>query len=186
MSVSAIDVRRGQAYYYNDGIWIIISNEKIAKGKGRSYQILVMKNIKTGQNIKERFRTEEQLEPVVVDRRPMEYLYSNTGSHVFMDPETYDQVEIPLELLGDQAVYLVANITLEIAFVEGQAVTAELPNFVELKVVDTSPQVKGATATNQMKEAVCEGGARVKVPPFVENGGIIKVDTRNGEYLGRA
>lgn len=186
MSVSAIDVRRGQAYHYNDGIWVIVSNEKVAKGKGRSYQILAMKNIKTGQNIQERFRTEEQLEPVTVDRKPMEYLYSDTNNHILMDPETYDQIEMPLDIIGDQAVYLVPNISIEVTFIEGNAVTVELPNVVELTVVDTPPQIKGATATNQMKDAVCDGGAKVKVPPFVENGGMIKVDTRSGEYLGRA
>ena len=116
----------------------------------------------------------------------MEYLYSDGDSHVVMDGQSYEQVNVPADLIGDKGVYLTPNIMLEVAFVDGRAISAELPNTVELKVEDTPPQVKGATATNQLKDAVCDGGAKVRVPPFVENGTVIKVDTRTGEYLGRA
>jgi elongation factor P len=91
-----------------------------------------------------------------------------------------------MDMIGEQAVFLKENIALEIAFVGGNPITIELPNTVELTVTDTPPQIKGATATNQYKDAVCEGGAKVKVPPFVENGEVIKVDTRTGEYISRA
>jgi elongation factor P len=103
-----------------------------------------------------------------------------------MDPKSFEQTELPAELIGENSVYLQPNIILQIALVDGQPVTAELPFTVELKVVDTPPQVKSATVTNVMKEALCEGGARIKVPPFVENGMTIRVDTRTGEYLGKA
>jgi elongation factor P len=116
----------------------------------------------------------------------MEYLYSDASSHVVMDPDTFEQVHLPAELIGDQKVYLVPNIHLQVAFVDGKAVTVDLPNTVELTVAQTPPQVKSATATSQMKEAVCEGGARIKVPAFVENGTKVKVDTRTGEYISRA
>jgi elongation factor P len=174
------------AVNYKDGIWVCVSNEKVAKGKGQSYQSVSLKNVQSGQLISERFRTTEQFDQAIVDRRGLEYLYSDGSSHVLMDPESYDQLSIPAELIGDNSVYLAENIPIEVSFVDGQAVTAELPNTVELKVVDTPPQVKGATATNQLKDAVCEGGAKIRVPPFVENGTIVKVDTRTGEYLGRA
>jgi len=186
MSIQAIELRRGQAIQYKDGIWVCVDNAKVAKGKGRSYQSIQLKNVKTGQLIGERFRTQDQFEQVMVDRKQMEYLYSDSSSHILMDPESYEQLGIPLELIGDGAVYLAENIQIEVSFVEGEAILAELPNTVELVVADTPPQVKGATATNQLKDAVCEGGARIKVPPFVENGTRVKVDTRTGEYLGRA
>ena len=186
MSIKASELRRGMAVEYKNGLWVCINNEKVAKGKGRSYQSIQLKNIQTGQLAEERFRTQEEFEQVMLDRRPMEYLYSDGSHHVVMDKESYEQVELPAELIGEQAVYLMPNITLEVGFVDGSATIADLPNTVELVIKDTPPEVKGATATNQLKDAVCEGGAKIKVPPFVENGTRVKVDTRTGEYLGRA
>ena len=186
MAIKASELRRGQAVGYKNGIWVCTENEKIAKGKGQSYQSIGLKNVQTGQNLSERFRTTEEFEQVIVDRKYYEYLYTDGSGHVLMDPESYDQVPIPTELIGDRSVYLTENIRIDVAFVEGRAITADLPNTVILKVTDTPPQVKGATATNQPKEAVCEGGARIKVPPFIENGTSVEVDTRTGEYLSRA
>jgi elongation factor P len=186
MSVKAIDLRRGQAVNYKGGLWVVVSNQKVAKGNWRSSQVIELKNIQTGQLIQDRFRTSEEFEQAILDRKTMEYLYSDAGGHVVMDTETFEQTHIPKELIGEQEVYLTENIPVEVAFVEGQPVTAELPNAVELTIKDTPPQVKGATATNQLKDATCEGGARIKVPPFIENGTVVKVDTRSGEYLGRA
>jgi elongation factor P len=185
MAIKASDLRRGMAVEYKDGIWICTGNEKVAKGNWRSYHQIQLKNFETGQLIRDRFRTDDQFEQLMVDRKSMEYLYSDGSSHVFMDPESYEQVELDKDLIGDDDVYLQPNIQVEVAYVEGKPVTAELPNTVELTVVDTPPQIKGATATNQAKDAVCEGGAKIKVPPFVENGTVIKVDTRTGEYISR-
>ena len=186
MGIKAIDVRRGMAVNWRDGIWVITKNEKVAKGNWRSYQVVALKNIKTGQLIEERFRTDEQFDQAMLDRKPMEYLFSEGNNHIVMDPDSYEQVPIPAELIGEQAVYLTPNIRLEIALVEGRPVTVDLPNTVELKVIDTPPAVRGATVTNQLKEALCEGGAKIRVPAFVEIGTVIKVDTRTGEYLSRA
>ena len=184
--IKAIDLRRGMAVNYKDGIWACVDNQKVAKGNWRSYQVVKFRNVRTGQLIEERFRTDQGFEQALVDRKAMEYLYSTVSAHVVMDPDSYEQIELPADLLGESSVYLAPNITLQVAFVDGAPVTVELPNAVELKVVDTPPQVKGATATNQLKDAACEGGARIRVPPFVENGQVVKVDTRTGEYLGRA
>ena len=186
MSIQAIDVRRGMAVWYKDQLWVVVDNEKIAKGKGPSYQSVQLRNLTSGQLIRERFRPSESFEPEHIDRKEMEYLYSDATGHVVMDGETYEQIAVPADLIGPKNVFLAPNIMLAVAFVQGRVVTAELPNTVELTVTDTPPQVRGATATNQLKDAVCEGGARVKVPPFVENATVIKVDTRTGEYLGRA
>jgi elongation factor P len=186
MAIKAIDLRRGMAVNYKDGIWVTIENEKVAKGNWRSYQVIQLKNLMTGQLIKERFRTDESFEQAMLDRKQMEYLYFDGKHHVVMDPKTFDQMELLPDLIGEASVYLAPNIILEVSSVDGQPAVVELPNSVELVVVDTPPQVKGATATNQLKEAVCEGGAKVRVPSFVENGTKIKVDTRSNEYLGRA
>ncbi|MFP4140763.1 MAG: elongation factor P [Planctomycetota bacterium] len=186
MSVRACDLKRGQAVEFKDGIWVCADNEKVVKGKGRSYHQIQLKNFETGQLVRERFRNEDLFEPVHVDRRDMEYLYSDGSSHVFMDPESYEQVNIPQDLIGELSVYLQPNIVCQIAYVQGQPLDVELPAHVEVELVECPPNVKGATATNQLKDAVAEGGAKVKVPPFIERGETIRVDTRTGEYLGRA
>ena len=186
MSIKAIHLRRGMGVTFKDDVWVVFSVDHVVKGKGGSIMQIELKNAKTGQIVGNRFRTTETFEQAMFDRKKMEYLYSDGGHHVVMDRDTFEQVELPGELIGEKAVYLAPNIELEVAFVEGLAVSAELPNTVELKVVDTPPELKGATATAQTKDARCEGGARVRVPPFIKNGEVIKVDTRNGEYLSRA
>ena len=186
MSIKASDLRRGMGVMYKDGVWVVFSTEHVAKGNKRSYMQIELKNARTGQLIKERFRVGDDFEQAIFDRKSMEYLYSDGDGHVVMDLDTYEQSHMSAELIGDQKVYLAPGLRLEVSLVDGQPVAVELPNTVELKVVDTPPQVKGATATSQLKEATCEGGARIRVPPFVENGQLVKVDTRSGEYLGRA
>ncbi len=184
--IKAIDLRRGMAVNHKDSLWVCVDNQKVAKGNWRSYQVIKLKNIKTGQLIEDRYRTDEGFEQAMMEHKAMEYMYSDAKCHVVMDPTTYEQIELPLELIGDQAVYLTPNIPLQVAFVDDKPITVELPFTVELTVIDTPPGIKGATATNQTKEALCEGGAHIKVPPFVENGTKVKVDTRTGEYLSRA
>jgi elongation factor P len=185
MSVKAIDLRRGMAIQYKNGIWVCVNNEKVAKGNWRSSQVIQLKNIQTGQLIQERFRTDEDFEDAYLERKEMEYLYAEGDHLVLMDTTTYDQTEIATEFFGDAVKYLSPNLHVQVAFVQGKPVTIDLPNTVELKIIDTPPNLQGATATGQMKEALCEGGARVKVPAFVENGSVIKVDTRTNEYLNR-
>ena len=186
MSIKASDLRRGMGVQYKDKTWVVFSSQHVAKGKGQSYMQIELKEAKTGQIIKQRFRVNEQLEQAIFESKSMEYLYSDGSSHIVMDPESFEQLALPAELVGDRSVYLAPNIRLEVSFVEGQVVSVELPYTVELEVVDTPPEVKGATATAQQKDALCGGGARVRVPPFIENGTKIKVDTRTGQYLGRA
>lgn len=186
MGIKAIDLRRGMAVEFKDGIWICVANEKVAKGNWRSSQVIQLKNLQSGQLVKDRFRTDELFNEIYLERKEMEYLYANGDHFVFMDPSTYDQVEIGSDFIGDAAVYLTPNLHVQVAFVEGKAVTFDLPNTVELTIADTPPQIQGATATAQMKDALCEGGAKIKVPAFIVNGEVIKVDTRTGEYLSRA
>ena len=186
MAIKAIDLRKGMAVTHKDGLWVCVSNEKVAKGNWRSYQVIQLKNVVTGQLIEDRYRTDEGFDQAILEHKPMEYMFSEGKNHVVMDGDSYEQVNIPEELIGDLKVYLQPNIPLMVAMVEGRPVTAELPNVVELKVLDTPPEVKGATVTNVGKEAKCEGGAIVKVPQFIKIGEKIKVDTRTGEYLGRA
>jgi len=186
MALKLGDYKRGQALMWRGEIWVIQKMDHVKPGKGPAYLQTDLKSPKTGQNISNRFRSEEQFEPVHFDKVTMDYLYSDNNSHVFMDPESYEQVEVPKEFIGDMAVYLIENCPCEVCSVDGKILTVEFPHIVELTVEDVPPQVKGATATNQPKDALCVGGAKIRVPAFVENGGVIKVDTRTGEYTGRA
>jgi elongation factor P len=187
MAIKAIDLLRGMAVSYKEGgIWVCVDNQKVAKGNWRSYQVIQLKNVKTGQLIEERFRTDEDFEQLILDRKPMEYMFSDSNGHVVMDMDSYEQLSLPDDLIGENRVYLQPNIQLQVATVEGKPITVDLPNVVELKVIDTPPEVKGGTVTNVKKEAICEGGAKIKVPQFIKVGEKIKVDTRTGECLGRA
>jgi len=185
-SIKAIDLRRGMGVIWKNTIWIVVANQKVAKGNWRSSQVLTLKNLKAGQVVEDRFRTEELFEQVIFDRKPMNYLYSDPNGHAFMDIETYEEVRLSLDLVGDQAAFLTPNLQVTIDLVDGKPVLVELPTTVELVVKDTPPELKGATVTNTMKEADCEGGARIKVPGFVTNGDHVLVDTRTGQYLSKA
>jgi len=186
MSVKALHLRRGQGVQWENDVWVVFSTTHVTKGKGQSYMQIELKNAKTGQLIGRRFRVDEQLDEAFFERKKMEFLYADGTNLIMMDPESFEQSELPKELVGDKDVFLVPNMEVDISYAEGLAVSIDLPNTVELAVVDTPPQLKGATATNQLKDATCEGGALIKVPPFIENGTVVKVDTRTGEYLGRA
>ncbi len=186
MSVKASNLRRGQGVMWEGEVWVVFSSSHVAKGKGQSYMQIELRNAKSGQIIGRRFRVDEGLEEAFFERKKMEYLYMQGQDMVLMDPNNYEQLEVSISLLGDKKVYLVPNMELELSFAQGECIGVELPNTVELKIVDTPPALRGATATNQLKEAICEGGAKVRIPAFVENGTVIKVDTRTNDYLGRA
>lgn len=185
-SIKSIDLRRGQGVIWRNSIWICVENNKVAKGNWRSSQVVKLKNLNTGQVLEERFRTEEEFEQAIIERRPVQYLYSEGDNHVFMDMENYEEIRVSREFVGDQSAYLSPNLEVILGRMDGKPITVELPVTVELVIKETPPGMRGATATNQMKEALCEGGARVKVPPFIESGTRIKVDTRTGEYIERA
>jgi elongation factor P len=186
MAQKVSDFKRGEGFEWRDGLWIFLNMDHVKPGKGPAYIQADIRNARTGQVLSNRFRPEEQLEPIFFDRRKVEYLYSEPTKHIFMNGETYEQVEVPADVIGDDSVYLTPNCECTICYVGNEILNIELPNTVELTIVDVPPNVKSATATNVQKDAKCEGGAVIKVPPFVENGEVIKVDTRTGDYLGRA
>ena len=183
--IKAVDLRRGIAVRYRDDLWTVVDSQHVAKGNKRSLMQVKLKNLSSGSIIDERFRVSDSLEDVFVDKRQMEYSYSNAQGHFCMDSQTYEQVPIGLEVIGDGVRYLVSGTTLEVHFFDSKAVLAILPNTMDLKVVEAPPVVKGATATNQNKTATLETGIKVQVPPFVGVGETVRVDTRSGEYVER-
>lgn len=191
MPIKATDIRRGQAILFDGQLHIVLDTEHVKPGKGPAYVQAKMKNNDTGTIKVNRLNSSDKFEDVNIDRRPMQYLYDSSGHgagpYVFMDNETYDQLEIDSDVVPiDQSQWLKENLDVTVMLFDGKPLGVDLPAAVELEVTDTAPQPKGATATNQLKEAVVETGAKIRVPPFIENGVVVKVSTSTGEYLGKA
>ena len=191
MPIKATDIKRGQALMYEGQLHVVIGTEHVKPGKGPAYVQAKMKNIETGTIKTNRLNSSDRFEDVSIDRRAMQYLYETSGQghgpFVFMDQQTYDQLEIDTDVLPKgQSQWLKENTEVTVMIFDGKPLGVELPVSVELKVVETAPQVKGATATNQLKEATVETGARVRVPPFIEIGQVVRIKSETGEYLGKA
>ena len=185
MGIKATEMKKGMVLSIDGNPCRVIDYQHVKLGKGGAVLQTKLKNMMDGTIITKRIRSEETLEQVFVDKQAYEYLYSSGDEHVFMHKENYDQINLGDDLFVDGTKYCKPNTDVEIHFLDGKPLTVVLPNSVELEVADTPPAIKGATATNQYKKATMETGAEVMVPPFVEPGEMIRVDTRNGEYLER-
>lgn len=184
--IKAVDLRKGRTVMYEDQIYVVQESQHVAKGNKRSYMQTKLKNLKSGVIREVRFSVNDRLEVPFVESKQHEYLYQDSGGHVLMDSESYEQITVDGALFGDAIRFLKPNEKVTVTRCENQIVGIELPTVVELEVTETPPVVKGATATNQSKDATMETGVRVRVPPFVQPGERIRVDTRTGEYLDRA
>jgi len=183
--MKASEMKKGQAVKVDGRLYTIVDFEHVKLGKGGAVYQTRIKSIANAliQNI--RVRSEEILEEVELQKKSYEYLYSKASEHILMDSQTFDQVTLNDAVFGDAVKYLKPNMQVLIDFYEEKPVTITLPNTVDLKVVDTSPEIKGATAQSQTKPAALETGAVVQVPAFVKTGEIIRVDTRTGLYVTR-
>lgn len=184
--IEASQLKRGAVLNYEGQLVKIVELSLLTPGNWRSMVQMKLKNLKSGAIVQKRFRSNDKLELAYLDTRMMEYLYSTGSEHIFMDVESLDQIPIAEELLEDAMNYLIPNTRVSIQFYENNPVNIDLPTTVNLKVVQTDPAVKGQTATNQYKPAELETGLKVNVPPFIQQGDVLKVDTRSGEYLSRA
>lgn len=182
----ASELRPGKVIEHEGTLFTVKEATHVAKGNKRSYIQLKLKNFQTGQVIDQRARVDDTFETPFVQNKEYEYLYFDGNDYILADPETYDQIPVSKELFGEAIAFLKENIRVTCEIVNGKIVNAELPVVVELTVTDTPPVVRGATATNQSKDATLETGVVVKVPPFIEPGEVVRVDTRSGEYLERA
>jgi elongation factor P len=158
----------------------------VTPGNLRAFVQAKLRRLSDGIMIEKRLRSTEEVAEAFLDKRDMEYLYSDKNSHVFMDTTTYDQISVSEELLGDAMKYFKPNTPVTALLHGEKIVSIELPKVVELTVTETTPQPKGATATNQMKDATLETGLRTRVPPFIEVGEVVRITTEDGSYLSRA
>lgn len=165
--------------------YTIVENEFVKPGKGQAFNRVKVRNLKTGRVIERTFKSGESVEGADVVDTDMQYLYSDGDAWHFMNPETFDQVQASETAMGDAAQWLKGEETCVVTLYNGEPLTVTPPNFVELKITETDPGVRGDTATGGSKPATLETGAVVKVPLFIEEGEVLKVDTRTGEYVSR-
>jgi elongation factor P len=184
--IKAVELRRGRVIVHEGQMWTVVETKHSVQQQRAALMRTKIKNFVTGQVLEVRFDPEDILEVPFLESKEYEYLYAEGQNLVLMDTQTFDQVAVPKEMLGEGLKFLTPNTKLSAAVSEGNIITVELPQVVELKVVEAPPVVKGATVTNQPKDVVLETGARVKVPAFIGPGEIVRVDTRSGEYLERA
>ncbi len=185
MNVKASDIRRGMVVTMDGNNFVVVDFAHRTPGNLRAFVQAKLKNMSNGTIIEKRLRSDEQLEVPFVESKEYEYLYSAGEEHVFMDTETFDQVHFGDDMVGESMPYLLPNSRVMVKYVDNKPVSVEVPASVDLTVVDTPPSIKGATATNQYKEAVTETGLKVMVPPFIDPGEKVRIDTRSGEYLER-
>jgi elongation factor P len=164
----------------------VLNYQHVKPGKGPAFVRIKMRNIRKNSTVEKTLRPDEKIEDVYIERRKMQYLYSDGSSAVFMDLESYEQESVPLHLIEDERRFLTEGLEIDVSFYEGEIISVDLPIFVVLKITHTEPGLKGDTATTTYKPAEVETGARIQVPLFVNEGDSIKVDTRSGEYMERA
>ncbi|HEY1685884.1 MAG TPA: elongation factor P [Tepidisphaeraceae bacterium] len=182
----ASDVRRGQAVIIDGKLLVVTNADHNTPGNLRAKVQFKLRDVSKGTILDKRVGATDDIDTVNLDRRKVEYLYSDNEGHVIMDLDTYDQQTIPKEVFGDDILYLKPNTEMQAMFHDGKVVSYELPKTVDLQVTDTPPGIKGATATNQMKDAEMETGLKTRVPPFIEIGETLRISTETGEYLSRA
>jgi elongation factor P len=179
-------MRPGMIIKHNNDLHSVFSVEHRTPGNLRAFIQAKLRNLRTGAMFEHRFRSSDPIEKIVVDEIKMEFLYNDGDDYYFMDTGTYEQTNLKRDTLGDAVEYLTPNLQISVEFFDGKAVGIELPQTVELTVVETEPGLKSATASSVTKPAKTETGLVVQVPPFINEGDKIKVDTSEGAYLSRA
>jgi elongation factor P len=186
MAIPATQMRPGMIIKHNNELHAVFSVEHRTPGNLRAFIQAKLRNLRTGAMFEHRFRSPDPIERVVVDEVSMDFLYNDGDDYYFMNTENYEQTHLKRDTLGDAVDYLTANLQITVSFFDGVAVGIELPGTVELTVVETEPGLKSATASSVTKPATLETGLVVYVPPFINEGEKIRVDTAEGAYLSRA
>ncbi|MBP3925203.1 elongation factor P [bacterium] len=184
--ISVNDLKTGLTLELDNGLWSVVEFLHVKPGKGAAFVRSKLKNVVTGQVVEKTFRAGEKVGKAMLDRREMQYLYQEGAEYVMMDNETYEQLQVTADQIGDGIKYLKENMVVQILMHNGRIIGVDLPAHVILEVTDTPPAEKGNTAQGGTKPATLETGAVVNVPFFVSNGDKIRVDTRTNEYLDRA
>ncbi|MDV6013277.1 elongation factor P [Haloechinothrix sp. LS1_15] len=180
------DLKNGLVLNLDGQLWSVVNFQHVKPGKGGAFVRTTLKNVMTGKVVDKTFNAGVKVDTATVDRREMTYLYNDGTDYVFMDGETFEQVPIPPETVGDAARFMLENSEVQVSFHENVPLFVELPTTVELTITETGPGVQGDRSTGGTKPATLETGTEVHVPLFLDTGERIKIDSRDGRYLGRA
>ncbi len=184
--ISVTDLRNGTKVEMDGGLWECLGYQHQKIGRGGAKVVAKFRNLETLSIVERTFNAGEKLQDIFIDYRPMQFLYADGDTFTFMDLETYEQPTLDRAQIGDGARFLKENVEVTVDYYQGRALKVTLPNVVELAIVETDPGMKGDTVSGGTKPARLESGAMVQVPLFVSPGEVVRVDTRSGEYLGRA
>lgn len=184
--ISVNDFKTGLTIEVDGGIWSVSDFQHVKPGKGAAFVRSKLRNLRTGAIQEKTFRAGEKVNRAHIENRKMQYLYSNGGIHTFMDMQSYDQMDLEASQIKDELNYLKENMEVNIQTYEGETIGVEMPNNVELKVVETEPGLKGDTQSGGSKPATLETGYTVSVPLFINEGDVLVIDTRSGNYVSRA
>src|SRR6056297_2070622 len=184
--INGNEIRPGNVLDHNGGLWAAVKVDHVKPGKGGAFAQVELRNLRNGSKLNERFRSADKVERVRLEQKDQQFLYQEGENLIFMDTETYEQIELPAEILGERRPFLQDGMTITVEFYESAALNATLPQKVTCRVVETEPVVKGQTAANSFKPAVLDNGVKVLVPPFVGQDEDIIVNTETMEYAERA
>lgn len=183
---AANDIRKGQVIKYNGEPHLVMETQHRTPGNLRAFVQMKMRNLRYGKSLDQRFNSTDTVEVLSTDKRTLEFSYADRENFAFIDPETYETVELSANLVGDAKNYLTANGKVEVLFVDEKPITIDLPSAVTLKITESADGIKGDTASNVQKPATLETGLVIQVPLFVKEGELVRVSTADGTYLGRA
>ena len=186
MKINGNEIKPGNVLQHQDTLWAVVKVQHVKPGKGGAFAQVELKNLRNGSKLNERFRSADKVERVRLEQKDQQFLYESDGMLVFMDSETFEQIELPADILGERRPFLQDGMTIQIEYHESEALNASLPQKVTCTVTETEPVVKGQTAANSFKPAVLDNGVRVMIPPFVGEGEAIIVNTETMEYSERA
>ncbi|MCG8445249.1 MAG: elongation factor P [Hyphomicrobiales bacterium] len=186
MKINGNEIRPGNVIMHKGGLWVAVKTQAVKPGKGGAFNQVELKHIVEGTKLNERFRASETVERVRLEQKDYQFLYREGDMLVFMDMETYDQIELPEDFVGERAAFLQDGMTVTVESHEGKPLGISLPDQVTLEVTEAEPVVKGQTASSSYKPAMMENGVRVMVPPFISTGERIVVDTNELTYIKRA
>jgi elongation factor P len=184
--INGNEIRPGNVLEHDGGLWAAVKVDHVKPGKGGAFAQVEMRNLRTSSKLNERFRSADKVERVRLEQKDQQFLYEDSGMLIFMDTETYEQVQVSADLLGDRRPFLQDGMTIVVEFYEEEAINASLPQKVTCQVVETEPVVKGQTAAKSFKPAVLQNGVKVMVPPFISQDEHIVVNTDTMEYSERA
>ena len=183
MKINASEIRVGMLLEYKNDLWEVLKTQHVKPGKGGAFAQVEMKSINKNTKLNERFRSSETIEKASIDEIDFNYLYEDENKYFFMDPKSFDQIEIKKEIVGEKGRLLTENLTVTVSFYNDAPISVNLPNQVTCKIKTTDVALKGQTVSSSYKPATLDNGLNIQVPPFIESGDNVVIDTRNLEYI---